>query len=261
MASSYGAINVYGTASGGYYNVNGGGNVYVGGTNGAKFNMNDGGTVSSGVPGGGTFQSSFGNTLVSLSNQLANLSATSTFPSVTQNTNNNVAINAVANASGIAVFDVSGAQLQQMASFNVNLDGASTVVFDVTGNYAQNANFENMNDSSVDSHVIWNFENATSVSLQGFGGTVLAENATVTNSSALNGDLVAANFNGSGELHDHAFAGVLPAADPAPLPPAGSTVAGLLAMTGLAIPGVGWRIRLRRDAFGRLLRRRDAAAA
>jgi choice-of-anchor A domain-containing protein len=152
---------------------------------------------------------------------------------------NNVAINATnVDSSGIAVFNTTSSILSKYASFNVNMGSAKTVIFNVTGNYSQSANFQDYNDNTVDSHVIWNFVDATSVSLQAFGGTVLAENATVTNSSPIDGDLVAASYTGNGELHDHPFAGVLPSASPAPLPPLGGSIASLLGIVGFTALGI-----------------------
>jgi Putative Ice-binding-like adhesive domain/PEP-CTERM motif len=64
--------------------------------------------------------------------------------------------------------------------------------------------------------VIWNFEDATNVTVNQWHGTVLAGDATVTNSSAMEGFLYAENFTGGGELHDFLFDGTLPGAVPEP---------------------------------------------
>jgi choice-of-anchor A domain-containing protein len=239
IKSDYGAVNVYGSVAPGNYNVNNSGNVNVAGTNSGRFNLN-GGTYSSSIPGGGSFDSSFGATLSTLSTQLGGMSANNVLPTTTDM--NNVQITAKnVDSSGIAVFKITAAQLSQYASFNVNLGSAKTVVFDVMGNYNQQANFQNFTDRTVDSHVIWNFTDATSVSLQGFGGTVLAGSATVTNSSPINGSLYALNYSGNGELHNRAFAGVL--ADPAPLPPLGSSLGGLLVIAGFVSLRMKHRVR------------------
>jgi choice-of-anchor A domain-containing protein len=247
-ASAYGAVNVYGNVSSGNYNVNNAGKVDVKGTNSGTFNLNGGGSISTTALSNSNFTSTFATPLNALSSQLASLTANNTLPTVTNNTSNNVDIKATTvNSLGQAIFDVTAAQLEQFSSFYVDFGGSTTTtaIFNVSGNYTQNANFEKATDA-IDSQVIWNFTNATSVSLNGFDGTVLAENAAVTNSSALNGDLYAASYNGNGELHDHPFTGTLPAASPAPMRPLGHSLAGL-AMLGV-VGGLGVARRRRDDA-------------
>jgi hypothetical protein len=57
---------------------------------------------------------------------------------------------------------------------------------------------------------LWNFYNATTLTLGSeFVGTVLAPGAAVSNGSPIDGDLIAASFSGTGELHNYAFAGNL----------------------------------------------------
>jgi choice-of-anchor A domain-containing protein len=95
---------------------------------------------------------------------------------------------------------------------------ASTIIIDVTGATSLNLSSVNFNVSGdLNRQIIWNFEGATSLTFRGWHGTVLAENATVTNSSAMEGDLYAAKFNGNGELHDFTFDGTLPG-DPSNVP-------------------------------------------
>lgn len=81
------------------------------------------------------------------------------------------------------------------------------------------------------------------MSVKGWYGAVLAGDATVANSSAMNGLLYAENFTGGGELHDFPFQGTLASAVPEP-----ST----WAMMGLGFVGLG--------LMSRRLRRRPAVA-
>ena len=64
--------------------------------------------------------------------------------------------------------------------------------------------------------MIWNFEDATSVNVKSWHGAVLAGDASVTNSSPMEGFLYAENFTGGGELHDFPFQGIVPGAVPEP---------------------------------------------
>ncbi|MBE7157079.1 MAG: choice-of-anchor A family protein [Rhodospirillales bacterium] len=214
--SNFGAVNVVGNVATGTYNVNNGGDVYVGGTTTAIFNLNGGGTL--------TNTSSFtlpdlSSSLNALSAQLTGLDPTGNFPtSATPGYPNNVPINATPDADGIAVIDVTTSQLSSLASFQVNLNGASTVIFNVTGtSWSDTANF--LNESSVNTAIIWNFIDATSLDFQReFGGVVLAPLADVTNNTPIEGVLVANNFAGGGELHSRPFTGRLPSAPDSPVP-------------------------------------------
>jgi choice-of-anchor A domain-containing protein len=124
----------------------------------------------------------------------------------------------VSPVDGVAVFDISGSKL---ATPNASITfknemSATTIVIDVTGNFSV-AGGENFNgDTFLNEHVIWNFEDATNVTVNQWHGAVLAGDATVTNGSPMEGFLYAKNFVGGGELHDFPFEGTLPSAVPEP---------------------------------------------
>ncbi len=120
-------------------------------------------------------------------------------------TGNNEVIKATPGANGIAVFDITSAQLAAIPSFTINLNGASTVVFNVSGSSDTfSANDESGTNGA--GNIIWNFYNATTVNLTtAIGGTVLATGATVSNANQIDGALVANSLTGSGELHDIPF--------------------------------------------------------
>ena len=101
------------------------------------------------------------------------------------------------NASGEAVFQLSAAALQSARNL-VFSGSAGTIVIDVTGNSFVDATTFNAS-AFLNEHVIWNFATATSLSFQGWHGSVLAPDATVSNSSAMEGFLYADDFQGGGE--------------------------------------------------------------
>ena len=226
--AGFAALTVYGSTSGNSININNGGRAYVGGSKGAQVNFNGGGGYI-GAPGDGI--ADFEAQLDALSTSLSQLAATGALPT----TGNNEVINAIAGASGIAVFDLTAAQLSAIPSFSVNLNGASTVVFNVDGSSASfNANDES--GSSGAGHIIWNYYDATgTVAINTLlGGTVLAPDARVTNNNQIDGALVAQQWAGSGELHDVPFAGTVPSG-PTTVPEPGSVTLLATAVIGLSL--------------------------
>jgi len=96
----------------------------------------------------------------------------------------------------------------------VNLNGAQTVVINVDaagsgGRVSLSNHFKN--ESADRQNVIWNFYNATSLTLGTlWGGAILAPDAAVRNTTAIEGMVLAGSFSGQGELHDYGFVGTLP---------------------------------------------------
>ncbi len=233
-ASSFAAINAIKIDSFNA-NINNGGSVNYQTSDAAHFNFNGGG--SAGYQSTPFAMSDFTTPLNALALQLAQLSANST---VNANDPNNFTFNLTPDATGTAVFNLTTAQLS--ASRNIVFSGtAQTIIVNVTGtSFVDTTNF-NAN-SFLNTHIIWNFENATSLSFTGWHGTVLAGNAAVTNSSAMEGFLYANSFTGNGELHDYGFAGTLPTvvtpnAPVAQVPEPGVLalfLAGALSLMGLA---------------------------
>lgn len=200
--SSFSAVNAINIDAGNSMNVNNGGSVNYQTSNAGRFNLNGGGTVVKQSPA--FTMSEFTAPLNALQSQLSRLSTNST---VNGTDPNNFTFN---ETGATAVFSLTTMQLQTAA--NIVFSGnASTIIINVSGNsFNDNANINIAN--SLSSKIIWNFEDATSITLRGWDGTILAGNATVSAGSAINGVLYAENYTGNGELHSVAFTGGLPVA-------------------------------------------------
>jgi choice-of-anchor A domain-containing protein len=224
-----GALTVFGNTGGNPVNLDNGGSAYVGGTKGATVDFNSGssgkGSYLGSVP---NVLSDFETPLNALSTALAGLSATGSLPA----TGNNEVITAAPGTSGIAVIDTTAAALDSIQSFSINLGSASSLIINVSGPAADfSANDENATSDA--GKVVWNFYQATNVTLPNqIGGTILATGANVSNGNQIDGDLIAASWTGTGELHDYAFTGALPGTN-APVPEPGS-----LSLIGVGLAGL-----------------------
>lgn len=264
--SNSGNINV--TGSGGTIGINGGNNAGLsmnggtiqvnGGSHGdinhanlsytGSFNGNlNGGATATSVPSIsltaptstlGSFATMFQTPLTALSTRLAGVAANSRATV----SGNAVTFNAAPDALGTAVFDINTSLFSGVSGVTINLNGAKSVIINVDSctsqacaySFANGVNFNN--PTSYAAHVLWNFINASSLTFGGeFGGSVLAPLAAVTNSSPIDGTLVAVSFSGSGEVHSDPYVGSLPsggqeavaAPEPAALSLVGTGMAGL----------------------------------
>jgi len=115
-------------------------------------------------------------------------------------------------SSGINVFNLS-ASTYNSDTINITAPSGSTVIVNVAGTSDSfNGGSLNLNGVAADK-VIFNFANATSVSLANyaFNGTVLAPLANFNGSGGqINGQLIAGSAQGTTEFHNDVFSGDLP---------------------------------------------------
>ena len=216
-ASDFAAINAV-TINAGNWNIDNGGSVNYVGSNAATYNFNGDGTLKYKSPDFAI--SDFTKPLDNLQSQLSKLAINSTVNDKDPNAFTFV------ETGTTAVFGLTTADLQLARTIKFSGD-ASTIIINVTGtSFNEGANFSIA--GGLSSKIIWNFIDATSISLgTAWEGSILAGDATVTNTNYINGVLYAKNLNGNGELHNVAFTGTLPAV------PEPETYAMLLAGLGL----------------------------
>ncbi|UYY77647.1 collagen-binding domain-containing protein [Sphingomonas sp. R1] len=202
------------------------GKLVAGGNLTTQFNVNNhkvtyGGTAAGGINGavkdaslaaGGANDvaaglavqmSALSNNLTALSTQLASLKALDTISPTSS------ALNYSGATGGYAVFTMTEAAFtDQNANFD-NLfkgmpSGVTTIINVLGTNLTERGN---VNDKALNQNVIWNFSQAQSLSLKGFHGTVLAPLASLVNSSAIEGTIVAKSMQLNGEVHLGTYAG------------------------------------------------------
>lgn len=207
------------TVAGNASSVNFNGIAAVGGTtSGVNFN---GGTYANPATAIANAQAvanstDFASTMQSTSDQLKSLASTGSSVTLSGNT---ATFNATV-TNGVAVFDLTGSEndIFSAGEFAFNLNGASSVVINTdVSNVSIAANF--LANSAVDlaSSIIWNFWNATSITINSqFGGSILAPQATLTNNQNIEGGVYVNTLYQNGEIHQNAYTGNLPS--PVPLP-------------------------------------------
>jgi choice-of-anchor A domain-containing protein len=102
----------------------------------------------------------------------------------------------------VNIFTVSGAGLASATGVTVRVQANSLVLVNINGTADRMQNFGFSINGTDRTHILYNFYQATSLTLSGIGveGSVLAPNAAVTfNSGQLNGTLVAASLTGGGQ--------------------------------------------------------------
>jgi choice-of-anchor A domain-containing protein len=223
-------------ASGGQ--LNNGGNAYVSGnfSTGNPYDLNGagslayGGSLSGTVQGGSTshqnlVQSSyFTQQQVFSQNQANALDGLAANATINTNVANNWTVNygtAVQNNKQYIV-DLTAAQLAGYGGNPVTLNLGSfnstdSLVFDVSGNVVNNFGIT-VNSNGLQNRILWNFGDATTVDINNrqLEGSVLAPDATVNQSTVIEGNLIAKNWNSSNgvELHSYNYAGPAPAPEP-----------------------------------------------
>jgi len=190
--SGFGDVNVYGATSGGPYNVN---NLKV------KVGTPQGGATFSG--GSVSYNASFPAGYSTVAGQLTSLSTSLSTLKTTAGSSLSNSVFTAAPVNGVAVLDITGAQLEAIGNPTFKLNGAQLLIINVSGTSYSTVSGQNFNDAGIGSKILWNFHDASTVNFGvEFGGTVLAPDAHVTNSSPIDDTLFAASFTGNGELHD-----------------------------------------------------------
>jgi choice-of-anchor A domain-containing protein/uncharacterized repeat protein (TIGR01451 family) len=117
------------------------------------------------------------------------------------------------------VFSLSAGELASANGLNITAPAGATVLVNVTGTAAQMQYFGMTVSGTDQQHVLFNFPNATSLTLAGISvqGSVLAPGADVTFSNGnLEGTLVAGSLTGNGEFHNFPTLAQIPVQTPAP---------------------------------------------
>lgn len=228
--SEFGELNVGGnvTASN-TMNLNNGADAIVAGTSAASFNLNGGATIATNV--GAFFDlDEIKGAIETLGTELESLSANSTIFNPDQNT---YRFDAAPDPDGLAVFDVQNVgALQNASNITFQFNGADTVIIRVPGvAFAQGGGSNFNGDAFTNGHVLWYFPDATTLFFKFWHGAVIAPNAAISNTSPIEGALVAQSIHASGELHDYPFLGDLPMPPPPPPTPAPAS----LAILGLGV--------------------------
>ena len=155
-------------------------------------------------------------------------------------------------SDNVAVFNLSATEaatlfnssLVQQIDLDLNGTSPAAVLINVDGSaisYIAGGNFVgSFIGTSATGKVLWNFTEATSISMnKSFYGAVLAPNATLSSTAgALEGAVAVKNLSADVEVHPPLFSGTLPTVA---VVPEGLTYAAGIAVLGL----VGW-LRLRR---------------
>jgi choice-of-anchor A domain-containing protein len=206
-----GATVVAGTASNSNFNGSGGAYVY-GSTSGV--NTNSGGmSATSAADRLSVAQStSFASVLGSTSSQLSALASTGSYWDIA---GSRVTFHAVANSSGLAVFDLTSVDdsLLSYGEFAFDYGTANTVVFNSDVHSATiAANFLGGSAQTIGSKTIWNFYQASSLSINSqFGGSLLATQAALTVNANIEGGVFVNSLAAqNAEIHLQAFSGSLP---------------------------------------------------
>lgn len=222
-------LTVVGNVDGGHKNLNNGGGAVVGGNVNSGFNLNGapqtvkvGGNISNTNVNQNTVVSNLGTAdpsfVTGLQNQKSQLNSSLTSLSYDMGTltansqltiqGNRGTFNAQPNADGLAVFNITSADLDRIGEIQFNLNGATTAVVNVSGRSI------NLNDNflggtnNLGENLIWNFHEAEDLLLTtAWGGSVLAPLADAQTRNYIQGSAVFGNLKQDGEMHIGTYKG------------------------------------------------------
>ena len=206
IGGNAGTVSINGTPS----DLEVGGSVDNYNANGQTYNKNLGSNFKSGIT---NQTATFVSDLKALSSALGALAQTtgSSYSNPDQNTNNFIAKDG---GKGYAIITITAAQMASANNFTYSLasvagGGYIPTVINVTGVGANGLTVKaNSNNSAYDQYVLFNYVDAQNITFQNqVSGSVLAPLANISNSSPLEGSVVAANFAQNGEVHIANFLG------------------------------------------------------
>ncbi len=240
--AAYGGVNVYGTGT-------------VSNANGQTVYYGNGGSAPSGVA---VFDNAhtFPNPITDFFSPLAALSlqlSTMTGQVISSLPTNNAVLTSTGysliDGTNVAILNVDGSVLAGTTSLDVNPNGADLVIINVNAPGAFTYSFSLSNNFGARTETIWNFYNATSVSVRNWEGAILAPNAVVGGNSALEGTVVADSINTTGEIHWYPLnvpGNFLHTPPPPPPPPPPVPEPMALSLFGIGLAGL--RLARRRAA-------------
>jgi choice-of-anchor A domain-containing protein len=117
------------------------------------------------------------------------------------------------------VFSVTAAQLAASTNLQISAPSTATVLVNVAGTSESLSGGLSLSGVNA-SHVLYNFADATSLSMSGIGvlGTILAPNGALNFSTGdIDGEIIAGSLTGSVESHNNQFDGDLPSGSPEPV--------------------------------------------
>lgn len=266
-------LTVVGDVNGGYKNLNNGSGAIVGGSVNSGLNLNGaaqtvlvGGTISNTNVNNNTVTSGLAasdpqfvqdlnqqKSLITTSMEsLSHSMSTETANSQLSISGNTGTFNAQPDASGVAVFNISAADLDKIGEIKFNLNGADTAIVNVSGSSIKlDDNFLG-GTNNLGEHVVWNFYEADDLSLTtAWGGSVLAPGAAATTSNYIQGSVVFGSLVQNGEMHVGTYTGgyTPPSGSNPPSSSGGSTDVPEPGMMTLFALGLGallfWRRRSR----------------
>lgn len=222
-------LTVVGNVTGSHKNLNNGSGAIIGGNVSSGLNLNGpnqtvkvGGTISNTNVNQNTVISNldasnpaFGLGLQQSKAELKSSMGSLSFDMGTLIANSQLSVqgnrgtfNAQPNAQGLAVFNITAADLNRIGEIQFNLNGADTAIVNVSGRSI------NLDDNflggtnNLGERVIWNFPEAEDLKLTtAWGGSVLAPLADAETRNYIQGSAVFGNLKQNGEMHIGTFNG------------------------------------------------------